>query len=229
MDHFAMDIYEIRRANLRTLIDERFGGKIAALAEAIERAPSYVSRCVTEKPEHRKRIGEGIARDIELKLGLPLLSLDYPKHHSEMSNVAPMLQPHRGPRKYPLISWVAAGERAESPDIFALGDADEWLESTEVAGQHGYWLEVKGQSMISNSTPSFAPGMAILVQPEGFELISGKFYVFKHISGETTFKQYIYDAGTAYIAPLNPTFRTVEMDEEWTAIGRVVDAKIRGL
>jgi phage repressor protein C with HTH and peptisase S24 domain len=71
-----MDIYEIRRQNLRHLVSTRFNGRIASLADAIERAPSYVSRCLTGKPEHRKRIGEALARDVEDKLGIQRLWLD---------------------------------------------------------------------------------------------------------------------------------------------------------
>ncbi|WP_054909082.1 S24 family peptidase [Pseudomonas sp. NBRC 111135] len=170
-----------------------------------------------------EKFSQSLQRHVDEYMG------DVGDHQAEPSNVAPMLQPHREPRKYPLISWIAAGERAESPDIFAPGDAEEWLDSTENAGDGAYWLEVKGKSMISDGNPSFPPGMVILVKPEGVELINGKFYVFRHISGETTFKQYLYDTGTQYIAPLNPTFKTVEMDDEWAAIGRVVDAKLRGL
>ncbi|WP_171016290.1 LexA family transcriptional regulator [Pseudomonas sp. F(2018)] len=147
----------------------------------------------------------------------------------EHGNIAPALQPHRSPKHYPLISWVAAGERAESPDNHCPGDGEEMIESTENAGLYGYWLTVKGLSMKSDGTPSFPEGIKILVRPEGFDVISGKFYIAKHRDGETTFKQYVRDAGTEYLVPLNPTFKTVEMDGEWRLIGRVVDAKITGL
>lgn len=161
------------------------------------------------------------------ELGLPPLAIHAPEER--LQNVEATLQPHRSPRHYPLISWVAAGERAESPDNHCPGDGEEMIESTENAGQHGYWLTVKGHSMKSDGTPSFPEGIKILVRPEGFDVISGKFYIAKHRDGETTFKQYVRDAGTEYLVPLNPTFKTVEMDGEWRIIGRVVDAKITGL
>lgn len=150
-------------------------------------------------------------------------------HEYGMNNVAPALQPHRAPKRYPLISWIAAGERAESPDNFGPGDGEEMIESTENAGPGGYWLDVRGSSMQGDSLPTFPAGMKILVRPEGFELVSGKFYVAKHVDGETTFKQYVRDAGTSYLVPLNPSYKTVEMDDEWRIIGRVVDAKVTGL
>lgn len=145
------------------------------------------------------------------------------------NNIEPTLQPRREPKDYPLISWIAAGERAESPDNYHPGDGEERLESTENAGECGYWLAVKGQSMKSEGSPSFPDGIKILIKPEGFDLVNGKFYIAKHVDGETTFKQYVRDAGTAYLVPLNQAFKTIEMDDEWRIIGRVIDAKITGL
>ncbi len=154
--------------------------------------------------------------------------MGYGSEHA-LGNVAPMLQPTRAAKEYPLISWVAAGARAESPDNFEPGDAEEWLQSTENAGPGGYWVRVKGKSMVADTPPSFPEGTPILVQPEGFDLISGKFYIFKHQDGETTFKQYTQDAGRRYMTPLNTEFKQVDIDDEWRVIGRVIDAKITGL
>lgn len=149
---------------------------------------------------------------------------------AEHSNVAPMLQPHREAREYPLITWVAAGERLESSAFYPTGIADEWLSSTENAGPRGYWLKVKGKSMTADTPPSFPEGTPILIRPEGFDVISGKFYIARHTtSGETTFKQYVQDAGVGYLAPLNPTYQTVPLDGSWEIIGRAIDAKITGM
>lgn len=142
-----------------------------------------------------------------------------------IQNVEMALQPSRAPQTYPVISWISAGHRAESPDNFAPGDAEDWLPSTENAGPHGYWLITKGPSMTSPTSPSFPDGTPILIKPEGFDLVSGKFYIAKHRTGETTFKQYIYDAGREYLVPLNAKFETVEMDDAWDVIGRVIDSK----
>ena len=148
---------------------------------------------------------------------------------SDSPNIAETAQPWRVARKYPLISWIAAGSKAESPDNFAAGGADEHLESTENAGECGYWLDVRGQSMTSQTNPSFPEGTKILIKPEGFDLISGKFYIARHRDGEKTFKQYVYDAGYEYLLPLNPAFKPLEIDGDWEIIGRVIDAKIPGL
>ncbi|SEI41720.1 SOS-response transcriptional repressor LexA (RecA-mediated autopeptidase) [Azotobacter beijerinckii] len=148
---------------------------------------------------------------------------------AEHSNVAPMLQPHREAREYPVISWIAAGERIESSVAYPCGIADEWLSSTENAGPRGYWLRVKGKSMTADTPPSFPEGTPILIRPEGFELISGKFYIARHRDGETTFKQYIHDAGVGYLVPLNSAYQTVPLDGSWEIIGRAIDAKITGM
>lgn len=146
-----------------------------------------------------------------------------------MSNVQPSLQPTRTPKSYPLISWVTAGSWAESPDHFHPGDADVWLESTENAGENGFWLDVRGDSMTCSGNPSFPEGSRILVRPEA-ELISGKYYVAKLLdSGEQTFKQYVEDAGHRYLKPLNPSYRTIEINGNCHFIGRVIDTKMTGL
>lgn len=157
------------------------------------------------------------------------------RHHLEYyagivdSNVTSAPQPWKAPRNYPLISWIAAGERAESPQNSGSLNSVERLESTENAGEHGYWLTVKGSSMTHPGSPSFPEGTRILVRPEGFDLISGKYYIARHRDGEKTFKQYVKDAGVAYLVPLNTAFKPVEVDGDWEIIGRVVDAKLTGL
>ena len=149
---------------------------------------------------------------------------------AEMANVGSMRQPHREAREYPLISWVAAGEGIESAEYYPTGIADEWLSSTENAGPRGYWLKVKGKSMTADTPPSFPEGTPILIRPEGFDLISGKFYIARQpISGERTFKQYVQDAGVGYLVPLNPEYQTVPLDGTWEIIGRAIDAKITGM
>lgn len=149
---------------------------------------------------------------------------------SSSGNVSPMLQPHREAREYPLLSWVVAGSALESSTSLPSGIADEWLTSTENAGPNGYWLAVKGRSMTSDTPPSFPEGTPILIRPEGFELVSGKFYIARHnVTGEHTFKQYVLDAGVGYLVPLNPEYQTVVLDDNWEIVGRAIDAKITGM
>lgn len=62
-----MDVYTRRRAALRSLIDERYGGVQSRFAADIERQADYVSRCL----KGTKRVGERFARHVEEALDLP--------------------------------------------------------------------------------------------------------------------------------------------------------------
>jgi len=158
-------------------------------------------------------------------LGIPLAALIEPQD-SGVNNVRHIeVQPQRY-YKYPLISSVNAGTGAEVLECLMAGDAEEWLHSTENAGERGYWLTIDGDSMAATSSPSFPEGTRVLVQPEGFDLIRGKFYIAKNRDGETTFKQYQRDSGKDYLVPLNPDFKPIEMGNNWHIIGRVLDIKL---
>lgn len=138
-------------------------------------------------------------------------------------NVAETAQPYRVSKEYPLISWVAAGCWQESCDNFQPGDAEVWLRSDENAGRHGYWLEVSGPSM----EPTFTDGMRILVKPEGFDVISGKYYIAKLLdTGETTFKRYLRDGGQGFLRPLNPSYPVIPVTDKVAIIGQVIDARL---
>lgn len=74
-----MDIQDIRRANLNALIQERFNGTKSALAAAVDRQASYITRVLTPADgKNSKPFGEKFARHIEQALGLHPRSLDTP-------------------------------------------------------------------------------------------------------------------------------------------------------
>jgi len=153
------------------------------------------------------------------------LNLDKPWDDlgSSHLNVAPAQESHRKDKEYPLISWVAAGCWQEACDNFHPGDAEQWIASDANAGPHGYWLTVKGPSM----QPTFMEGSRILVKPEGFDLVSGKFYIAKLMdTGETTFKQYIRDGGIGFLQPLNSAFPIMQITDNVQIIGQVVDGRL---
>lgn len=177
------------------------------------------------KNEHLLAIAEGFDTTVDWLLS----GKGEPPKRPAPSNVEPAFQPSRKPKDYPLISWVTAGAWAEAPDNFHPGSADEWISSTENAGDHGFWLTVRGDSMTCNGNPTFPDGSLILVKPEA-DRISGKYYVVKLLdSGEQTFKQYVEDSGHKYLRPLNPSYRTMEINGNCHFIGRVIDTKMTGL
>lgn len=218
-------IYNARKKELRLTQDE-LGERLGGIGQ------SGVSHYLNGVNALNPSVAAGFARELKVpvaefspRLAAEIASLAAATEHS---NVAPMVQPRREAKDYPVISWVAAGERAESNVCYAV--ADEWLSSTENAGARGYWLRVRGNSMTSTTYPSFPEGTPILIRPEGFDLISGKFYIARHkASGETTFKQYVLDAGIGYLVPLNKDYQTVPLDGAWDIIGRAIDAKITGM
>ncbi|MNZ43154.1 putative HTH-type transcriptional regulator [compost metagenome] len=205
----------------------------AEFADRHDLNASYISQILSG---HRA-FGERAARNMETKIGISPGTLSRPPlpdgeleldgmDRGQHANVTPIDTHPRKRTKYPVISWVNAGDWAESSDNYQAGDADEWLESEEKAGAHGYWLEVEGDSML----PLFPQGCRILVQPEGFDLVSGKYYVAVCYEPgrkrDTTVKQYVRDAGFEYLKPLNPSYRTLDVSENIRIIGRVVDYKL---
>ena len=68
-----VDIYELRRAVIRRVIDLKFDGNQAAFAKAAVMEPSYVSRVLaTEEGKAKKRLAEDLARRLE---SIPALGL----------------------------------------------------------------------------------------------------------------------------------------------------------
>lgn len=67
-----LSIYEVRRQNLRVLVDTLFDGEQIAFAKAISmQQSSRVSRLLSLNPKTNKRIGNDLSRVIEKNLGLP--------------------------------------------------------------------------------------------------------------------------------------------------------------
>ena len=227
-----MDIYEIRKANLKLLIGSR---KKGACATKWDMSPAHLSQILSDKTD--KNLGDEVARRIEDKEGLARGWLDSIKgatHTKDStsapfggtleSNVVAAFQPDRY-RRYPVISEVQAGEWSDIVDQFSPGDADEWQESPKDAGSHGFWLRITNDSMTSPSGKSFPEGMLVLVNPDA-EVMPGNYVVAKLIdSDKATFKQYVEDASGKYLKPLNPSYRMIPINGNCQFVGKVVEAK----
>ncbi|MGO2306994.1 MAG: LexA family protein [Providencia sp.] len=134
---------------------------------------------------------------------------------------------HHARGEYPLISWVSAGNWSEALEPYHRRAVDDWYETTVSCSEESFWLDVIGDSMTSPSGLSIPEGMVILVDPN-IEPINGKLVVAK-LDDEATFKQYISDAGSLYLKPLNPQYRMVPINGNCKIIGVVVDARIKKL
>lgn len=66
------DIYATRLERFRQLMDGRFGGKQAAIANAVGKPANYVSRVLSGT----KKLGEEMVREFEVSLSLPAYWFD---------------------------------------------------------------------------------------------------------------------------------------------------------
>jgi SOS-response transcriptional repressor LexA len=74
-----LDIQEVRRENLRLLINEKFGGVNAAFSRTAGRDPNLINLILTGNLKIRRNMGERLARGMEQDLGLPHGWFDIPR------------------------------------------------------------------------------------------------------------------------------------------------------
>lgn len=240
-------VKERRRSKVLLLIKEKFGGNKAAFAKAIGRPAPNVHRMLADRSEDSSKeargIGEDLARDIEKKLGLRPHWLDefdkFPNDsaHENTEEYSDALTFVRSmysnddkppdPRHYgtiPVISWVQAGVFCSSPDLFQVGDAEDWVPAIRRFGPHTYALRVKGDSMISENPgeKSYPEGTIIYVDPDKAVTNGCRVVARIHDIGEATFKKYSEDAGKRFLIPLNKDYPTIVMDETMSICGVVV-------
>ncbi|MDW0360853.1 LexA family transcriptional regulator [Halomonas venusta] len=128
---------------------------------------------------------------------------------SEDSNVRVVRQPDSHYR-YPVISWVKAGNWAEALNPFSPGCEDRYQMTDYRAKGDAFWLEVKGDSMTASVGESVPQGMMILVDT-GIEAENGSLVVAQiDDSEEATFKKLVIDGGQRYLKPLNPAYPVLD-------------------
>jgi hypothetical protein len=69
-------IYEVRRHNLHRLVLDQYDGNRAALARAAKVHPNQINLLLSDNIDHRRNLGEVLARKIESELKLPGGHLD---------------------------------------------------------------------------------------------------------------------------------------------------------
>ena len=219
------EIKQIRLNNLKTLLNQRFAGSQARMAEATERNPAQIRAILNPLGIGGRWIGEKVARDIEVKLGLVTGWMDVPAYARNTEAEAPLTGDNfsAGPSirgRVPLIGWIQAGNYTEIVDNFHPGDAEEWMLTTERIRQHTFALRVQGDSM----TPRFPPGTILIVEPE--ESVQPGDFVVARINSDTeaTFKQLVKDGSRLYLRPLNPQYPILPVDEQTHIVGPVITA-----
>lgn len=101
-----MNIQDIRRQNLRAVIEAEFGGVPARLARALGCQPTSISR-LTSSAASKRNMGDKMARDIERAAGRPDGWMDI-LHDAEMD---------------PLTSAITDLVPAERQAVLAFVDA----------------------------------------------------------------------------------------------------------
>ena len=189
-----MDIHDIRRHNLQTILTVRFGGYRAGLAAAIDRQASYISRCLTQIEKNRKRIGEEFARHIENKLDLPAGSLDTPDgiklHDGESAtDHVHAISLEKGPEfSRPFKRTPILGTAQLGPEGYweALELADGWVDVPS-SDPGAYSLRVKGDSM----APAIRSGWVVWCEPN-HRLVPGEYVMVRRVNGECMVKELLY-------------------------------------
>lgn len=230
-----MDLREIRRRNLKRLMDREFGlgarGAQSRLAERLGKPQNFLSRCLFD-PDKKgaKNIGEDFAREIEDAFKLDRYAMDSPsfdgRETAEPSNVTMAAQSDRLYR-YPVVSAVEAGGWVEAVQPFEPGAEDTFELTDYQARGSAFWLRVSGDSMTSPTPPSIPEGHLILVDT-GLTPMPGDLVVAKlDNENAATFKRLVSDAGQLYLKPLNPSYRMIPIDGNCRLIGVVKEAKVK--
>lgn len=207
-----MEIAEIRRQNLRKLVDAH--GTQQDFSNGIGMSVQYINQLLNG---HRN-IGEKTARKIESAAKIPKLTLDIEPSGLEVRE-PPNVYP--GPQVrgvVPLISWVSAGQWREVIDALEPRGAEEWIETTAPILRHTFALRVSGDSM----EPDFPAGVFIVVEPD-IDPQQGDFVIARN-GDEATFKQLVKDGADWYLKPLNPRYPIKPLESPCKIIGVVREA-----
>lgn len=138
----------------------------------------------------------------------------------------------KGQGRYPLISWIQAGEWTGNCEAMQPWQADEWPMCPHNLGKCGYVLRVRGSSMTNPNGPySFPEGMLLFINPEK-EPTPGQFVIARRgQEKEATFKRYTLIDGDPFLEAINPEWpkRYLEMLDGDIFCGVVVDASFGNL
>ncbi len=210
-----MDVSEIRRKNLRLVIERQFSGTAAELARALGKQPSEISRIFSLNRHHRRNIGSRLARQIEAVLGKETGWMDQQQFSS--GDQASGWTISDTCRRVPVIS-LAQAKQAAVNGHFGLPEpqSQNWVLVTAPVGERAFALQVVGDSM----EPKFPEGVTIIVDPD-VEPTHGSFVIaLLGDIGQITFKQLVTD-GRQYLKPLNPRYPVLDMDSQVSLCGVV--------
>lgn len=246
LDYLAMDISEIRKANLLELIETKANGSQKEFAEKAGTSPAYLSQILNNTLGRNGKpatVGNALARKIETQFKLDHGWMDtYQVHDTFKKNVAMNLHDAEllasqyfdnnvdlnqkialEGRPIPVISWVAAGSFGPIETVLKDTEIEEYLPPNKDCGKNGYALRVVGNSM----SPNFIPEDRIYVNPDiqTFDLKTNDLVIVA-CAGDTeaTFKKLIIEGSEKYLEPLNPNWpeKIIKLTEGCRLVGKVV-------
>lgn len=125
------------------------------------------------------------------------------------------------PNRLPVLNWQLVLEQMEKNNL----NVDEWLDTTLDVSKNAFWLKVETDAMTSPVGLTIPEGMMILVNPTD-RLNSGDLVIFKKAgTNEILFRKYVEEAGDRYLRPLNQNYKMIRIDEQYTPVGVVAEAK----
>jgi len=168
-----MDIYGVRRTNLKWLIEHEYEGVTVNLARELQMQASYLSRIFSRNPQHKRNVGSRLARTIEQVAKKRRGWMDEPHFVGEPSGQANfetkgtkavVLTPF-GDKMVPIVDYVQAWQWTASPKPYPLTDRTEviWTRMSKLS-ERAFALVVEGESMADE----FYPGDTVIVDPAIF-------------------------------------------------------------
>ena len=210
----CMDNKEIRRQNMLLL---KGGGTLEELAERTGSNPAHLSQINTG---HRK-MGDELARRFEKRFRKAMGWMDAPHKDVRNSAVARLSAGPDVQSRVPLISWVQAGNFEQAIDVYPVGGAEDWYPMPKKAGPNTYCLRVEGDSMSAQYGKSYPAGSVIFVDPDQRSPANGQRIIAKlEGTDDVTFKQFVQEAGRAFLKPLNPQYPPIF--ERFKVLGTVI-------
>lgn len=213
---------QVRLNNLEILVSE--AGSAAALARLANTNDSYLSqirRQLTTRKGTPRGVGNGLAAKLEQAMGKPSGWMDVAHVPIHGDHQACHAKPGSDVRRlHPLISWVQAGNWADTARSSQLGDAKDLLPCPVRCSRDTFVLRVRGQSM----EPKFHEGDLIFVDPRRSPE-SGNYVIVRiEDAHEAMLKQLIVEGGQQYLKALNPDWpnRIIEVNSNATIGGVVV-------
>lgn len=196
-------------------------GKATEIAERLGLTPKAVSKWFNAESIPRQDAMNKLAELLRVEV----VWLQHGKTAGFDSNVSDP-RPYRPAPKYPVISFVQAGNWTEACEPYTLSEIDEWYESEVAVHGSAFWLKVEGDSMTAPTGVSIPEGSLVLVDT-GREPINGSLVIAKLTdTNEATFKKLVLD-GAKYLKALNPAYPVITINGNCKIIGVVVQMMMR--